>query len=60
MLERILIVGAGEAGRILVSEFVRQNRSASVIGFIDDDLSKKGQQYSGKAVLGSRSDIRHI
>ena len=57
MLERILIVGAGEAGRILLSEFLRQGRAGAVAGFIDDDPAKKGEDFSGKSVLGSRSDI---
>jgi FlaA1/EpsC-like NDP-sugar epimerase len=60
MIDRILIVGAGEAGRILLSEFIRQDRASSVAGFVDDDPSKKTAVFSGKNVLGSRLDIPSI
>lgn len=60
MKERILIVGAGEAGRILLSEFIRQDRASTVAGFIDDDPSKKGQTYSGKPVFGGRTALESI
>lgn len=60
MRERILIVGAGEAGRILLSEFIRQDRASSVAGFIDDDPAKREAVYSGKGVLGNRAAIDQV
>ena len=60
MRERILIVGAGEAGRILLSEFIRQDRASSVVGFVDDDPSKSSSVFSGKSVLGARSGLDAI
>ena len=59
-MDRILIVGAGEAGRILLSEFIRQDRASSVAGFIDDHPAKQSASYSGKNVLGTRAAIDSV
>jgi len=40
---KILIVGAGEAGRTILAELDRKGLSKSVVGFIDDDLRKIGK-----------------
>lgn len=58
--ERILIIGAGEAGRGILAEYARLRRSALVAGFIDDDPAKIGTTLDDKKVLGSRSDIADI
>lgn len=50
---RILIVGAGEAGSILLREIRKQAISPyNVIGLIDDDPEKFGLSLSGVKVLG--------
>ncbi len=50
---RTLIVGAGEAGSLLLKEIRRQPHAAySVIGFVDDDPEKKGMKLHGIPVLG--------
>lgn len=58
---KVLIVGAGWAGRT-ICDVVRETKSygLNVIGFIDDDESKVGVKYGGKAVLGGRSDLMTI
>ncbi len=55
---KTLIVGAGEAGSLLLKEIHRQPvASYNVIGFVDDDPAKKGMWLHGVPVLGS---IRHL
>lgn len=56
--ERVLIVGAGEAGILLVRE-IQANPQLKLkpIAFVDDDLSKSGAQIQGLAVTGSTRDI---
>jgi FlaA1/EpsC-like NDP-sugar epimerase len=57
----ILIYGAGVAGTMLVRE-VRNNPRLSykVIGFLDDDLSKRGAILMGVPVLGTGRDAARI
>lgn len=55
---RTLIVGAGEAGSMLLKEIRRQPQSAyNVIGFIDDDAEKRGLKLHGVPVLGSSAQL---
>jgi FlaA1/EpsC-like NDP-sugar epimerase len=53
--EKIIIVGAGEAGRGILAEYVRLHRAHLVAGFVDDDESKHGKEFEGKKVFGGRS-----
>lgn len=57
----ILIMGAGDGGELLLRE-IRNNPKINYkpIGFIDDDLEKKGKIIHGIKVLGSRDDIYAI
>ncbi len=60
-LDKVLIVGAGDAGATLVREIEQYhsgNRQA--IGFVDDDKSKIGRKMFGVKVLGSRIEIPRI
>ena len=55
---RVLIVGAGEAGRILAREMLRHPESGMVpVGFLDDDPVKRRQRYVGLPVLGCVDDL---
>jgi len=58
---RVLIVGAGDAGAVVVRE-LRRHPSLGVkpVGFIDDDLNKKGLYLFDVPVLGARDDIPRI
>lgn len=49
--KRILIVGAGEAGRIILSEYEKKGLGHLVAGFLDDDPNKVGTMLNGKPVL---------
>lgn len=51
-LERVLIVGAGRAGRALVRE-LREDRRATVVGFLDDNPRIRRRRILGVSVLGS-------
>ncbi|WP_133134359.1 polysaccharide biosynthesis protein [Legionella santicrucis] len=55
-IKRVLIVGAGMAGEGLVRDLKRSNQYKP-IGFIDDNLSKKGLEVHGVPVLGITSQI---
>lgn len=58
LMRRVLVVGAGKAGRTLVEAYRKLNPPPFlVIGFIDDDPVKRNKSYSGFAVLG---DSEHL
>jgi len=55
---RVLIVGAGSAGQMIVRE-IRENPGIGMIevGFVDDDRVKIGTRIDGLPVMGGHSDI---
>ena len=59
--QRVLIVGAGDAGTIVVRE-VRNNPSLAMdaVGFVDDDPRKLGARIVGVPVLGQRRSIPQL
>lgn len=59
--QRVLIVGAGDAGEQIVRAMLQEKRSQYFpVGFIDDDLAKQGIAIHGVRVLGRRAEIPHI
>ncbi|MDD2889512.1 MAG: nucleoside-diphosphate sugar epimerase/dehydratase [bacterium] len=60
-LKRILIVGAGDAGTMILRE-IKNNPALpyKIIGFIDDDNAKQGRTIQGVPVIGTRYDIQHF
>jgi len=56
--KKLLIVGAGEAGIMVLREY-RSNpyMNANVVGFVDDDPAKRNLRVQGIKVLGGREDI---
>lgn len=53
-----LIIGAGEAGSMLLKEIRRQESSPfEVIGFVDDNPQKAGMRLHGLPVLGRSSQL---
>ena len=56
-----LVVGAGEAGSAIVRE-LKQNSALNYnpVGFVDDDLSKKGVKIHGVKVLGSTDALHEL
>src|SRR6185369_5279127 len=58
---RTLIVGAGEAGSLLLKEIRRHPHTAyNVVGFVDDDPEKKGMKLHGVPVLGSAKQLKML
>ena len=55
--ERILIVGAGDAGEIISREIIRRSDLGKLIGFVDDDKEKIGKRIHNKKVLNSIEKI---
>jgi len=58
--ERLLIVGAGDAGEIISREIIRRKDLGVLVGFVDDDKEKIGKIIHNKKVLGSIEDIDDI
>ena len=59
--KRILIVGAGAAGVLVLNEFKKnRNLCKKVVAFIDDDKQKVGTLISGVKVMGTRNAISRI
>lgn len=56
--ERVLIVGAGSAGHLILREIkARPDLGMSVAGFLDDDPTLLGRTIDGTPVLGSTKDL---
>lgn len=57
----VILIGAGDAGNIVVKELAqRADLGLNVVGFIDDDPEKKGMSIQGVRVLGDTSHIPEI
>jgi len=54
---RAIVVGAGWAGRALVQALRPASLDYRLVGFIDDDPEKQGQEVDGLPVLGNRYDL---
>jgi exopolysaccharide biosynthesis polyprenyl glycosylphosphotransferase len=58
LMRRVLVVGAGKAGHTLIEAYRKLNPPPFlIIGFIDDDPTKKSKSLDGFAVLG---DSEHL
>ena len=54
----VMVIGAGEAGNVIIKEIVNSNYSTMVIRcIIDDDRSKWGHYIQGIRVVGGRDKI---
>ena len=59
--KKILIVGAGEAGRMVKSEIKRHEElEADVLGFLDDDPGLSGGEVSGLPVFGKAEQLERV
>jgi len=58
MIRRLLIVGAGEAGRMLAREIATRARDRyQVVGFLDDAATLLGGNVDGVPVVGVTADL---
>jgi FlaA1/EpsC-like NDP-sugar epimerase len=59
--KEVLIVGAGDAGQLLIREMQRNRQLQSTpIGLLDDDPRKKNLRINGVRVLGTTDDLAHV
>jgi len=58
--EKVLIVGAGDAGEVISREIMKRCDLGTLIGFVDDDKEKIGKSIHGRKVFGSVKDINDI
>ncbi len=59
MKRRVLIIGAGSAGRMIARELIDHGEEyrREVVGFLDDDPELLGQRVAGIEVLGDSSEV---
>ena len=56
-----LIVGAGDAGQLIIREMLKSPALGyTPIGLVDDDPRKKNMRLHGVRVLGTTDDLRHL
>jgi len=58
--KKIIIIGAGEAGRIILAELNKTGLGRNVQGFVDDDKLKIGTLFNGKKVFSSVNEANDI
>jgi FlaA1/EpsC-like NDP-sugar epimerase len=59
--KRILIVGAGDAGSMVLRDILRNPAlGLHPVGIVDDDPRKRGRALHGIRVRGERGDIPHL
>jgi FlaA1/EpsC-like NDP-sugar epimerase len=58
---KVLVIGAGDAGALVVRE-LQKNRQSNLepVGFLDDDLGKQQHEIYGVQVIGTLTDLHDI
>ena len=60
-LQRIIIVGAGDAGEMLIREIQQRHAARFLpVGLLDDDPLKRGAQIHGVRVLGAIAELPRV
>ncbi|MEP6909184.1 MAG: nucleoside-diphosphate sugar epimerase/dehydratase [Actinomycetota bacterium] len=58
--KEVIVVGAGDAGQLIVKEMQRGRIGYTPIGFVDDDPRKRNDRIQGVRVLGTTAELPHI
>ena len=58
--KKVLIIGAGDTGLVLLGEYRRNPKMGCVVGFIDDDRFKQKSHIQNAKILGFRRDIPRV
>jgi FlaA1/EpsC-like NDP-sugar epimerase len=59
--KEVIVIGAGDAGRLIVQEMQRSRMlNYTPIGFVDDDPRKRNSRIMGVRVLGTLEELPHI
>jgi FlaA1/EpsC-like NDP-sugar epimerase len=60
-LRKVLVVGAGDAGALVVKELQKNSQlNLEPIGFLDDDPAKQKQQIYNVPVVGTLTDLARV
>lgn len=55
---KVLVIGAGDAGAVIIKELKNHNDlNANPVAIIDDNVNKQGQRMNGVPIVGDRSMI---
>lgn len=60
---KVIIVGAGGHAQVIADALLQRKKLGEhidIVGFLDDDISLKGQSFLGITVLGTVEDFRSI
>lgn len=61
MTKRVIIIGAGEAGRMVVREIdAAAQTDFDILGFLDDDPALGGRPVEGRPVLGTVDELAKV
>lgn len=58
--QAVLIIGAGDAGEMVVRDLLRQGMPFRPVGFLDDDRRKVRQRIHNVPVLGTLKDLERV
>ncbi|MBD3216715.1 MAG: NAD-dependent epimerase/dehydratase family protein [candidate division Zixibacteria bacterium] len=59
--KRVLIIGAGDAGEMIIREMKRSRElNSNPVAIIDDDIQKKGTRIHNVPVVGDQTDIGKV
>lgn len=59
--KRVMIIGAGDAGAMIIRELKNHRQLNSIpVAVIDDDIKKEGTRINGVPILGQRYDIMSV